>query len=576
MMGIPLVFGAPLMLLGLALLPVIWWLLRLTPPKPSEEVFPPLAILLKLLKKEETPNKSPWWLTLLRLTLAGLVIVALAEPVFNPRNVALQGEGPLAIVIDNSWPSAVIAQAQLRTAADLVEEAETSGRPVIIMATASEPNAPIGPFNAQEALEHLATIKASPVPARPLDVADKLQNLDEINKPNEIAWLSAGLESKDEKTTFERLAAGKLKSMLWYAPERSDQRAIVATENTAESLKVTIRRPEGTFFANDGQLLAFDEKSRQLAETLVSFAAGASETVIDLKLPFELRNDIASLSLVGEKHAAGLRLLDDRVKRKRVALISGASRDVDEQLLAPLYYIEKALLPFADIEIPKTPDLLNAISEVLENKPSVIVMADVGTIPDASLEVLGNWIDKGGVLLRFAGPRLAASEDMNLLPVVLRRGERTLDGSMSWTVPQTVLPFDETSPFAGIELAPDILINRQVLAEPSPDLADKSWADLSDGTPLVTAQSRGRGTIILFHVTPTASWSNLPLTGTFVEMLRRTVTLARTAPAGGASGKLAVLPPLRMISADGATAAQPPRRPQPPSRCHWAQAKSLR
>ncbi len=557
MMGIPLVFGAPLMLLGLALLPVIWWLLRLTPPKPSEEVFPPLAILLKLLKKEETPNKSPWWLTLLRLTLAGLVIVALAEPVFNPRNVALQGEGPLAIVIDNSWPSAVIAQAQLRTAADLVEEAETSGRPVIIMATASEPNAPIGPFNAQEALEHLATIKASPVPARPLDVADKLQNLDEINKPNEIAWLSAGLESKDEKTTFERLAAGKLKSMLWYAPERSDQRAIVATENTAESLKVTIRRPEGTFFANDGQLLAFDEKSRQLAETLVSFAAGASETVIDLKLPFELRNDIASLSLAGEKHAAGLRLLDDRVKRKRVAMISGASRDVDEQLLAPLYYIEKALLPFADIEIPKTPDLVSAIAEVLENKPSVIVMADVGTIPDASLEVLGTWIDKGGVLLRFAGPRLAASEDMNLLPVVLRRGERTLDGSMSWTVPQTVLPFDEDSPFAGIELAPDILINRQVLAEPSPDLADKSWADLSDGTPLVTAQSRGRGTIILFHVTPTASWSNLPLTGTFVEMLRRTVNLARTAPAGGASGKLAVLPPLRMISADGTTTAPP-------------------
>ncbi|MEQ9572613.1 MAG: BatA domain-containing protein, partial [Nitratireductor sp.] len=72
-----LAFGQPLVLLGLLTLPVIWWLLRFPPPKPQAEIFPPLRILARVLKKEETPHQSPWWLTLLRLVMAALVIVAL-------------------------------------------------------------------------------------------------------------------------------------------------------------------------------------------------------------------------------------------------------------------------------------------------------------------------------------------------------------------------------------------------------------------------------------------------------------------------------------------------------------------
>ncbi len=48
----------PAILWGLLALPVIWWLLRLTPPKPHTEVFPPLRILARVLKKEETPHRA--------------------------------------------------------------------------------------------------------------------------------------------------------------------------------------------------------------------------------------------------------------------------------------------------------------------------------------------------------------------------------------------------------------------------------------------------------------------------------------------------------------------------------------
>ena len=69
-------------------------------------------------------------------------------------------------------------------------------------------------------------------------------------------------------------------------------------------------------------------------------------------------------------------------------------------------------------------------------------------------------------------------------------------------------------------------VTRQVLAEPSASLGVHTWATLVDGTPLVTEATRGAGRIVLFHVTANADWSNLPLSGLFVEMLRRLVALS--------------------------------------------------
>ena len=65
-----------------------------------------------------------------------------------------------------------------------------------------------------------------------------------------------------------------------------------------------------------------------------------------------------------------------------------------------------------------------------------------------------------------------------------------------------------------------------MLAEPEAGLAEKTWARLADGTPLVTAARRGKGLIVLFHVTADTTWSNLPLSGLFVDMLRRVVAEA--------------------------------------------------
>ena len=127
-------------------------------------------------------------------------------------------------------------------------------------------------------------------------------------------------------------------------------------------------------------------------------------------------------------------------------------------------------------------------------------------------------------------------------------------------------------------------MNRQVLAEPDAVLATKTWASLEDGTPLVTGEHRGKGIVSLFHVGADSRWSDLPMSGSFVEMLRRMVDMSgyTSKPgAGVASGASATGVSAGVVSAgvsagvvSGAargSAAQPPcwkpdcakRRPKP-------------
>src|SRR5687768_11310097 len=114
----------------------------------------------------------------------------------------------------------------------------------------------------------------------------------------------------------------------------------------------------------------------------------------------------------------------------------------------------------------------------------------------------------------------------DLIPVKLRRGGRTLGGSLSWEQPQQLAAFARESPFNGMAVPNDVTVTRQVLAEPDSGLTERTWATLADGTPLVTAGRRGKGVIVLFHVTADTRWSDLPLSGAFVDMLKRIVALA--------------------------------------------------
>ncbi|MGH6831307.1 MAG: DUF4159 domain-containing protein, partial [Methylocella sp.] len=298
-------------------------------------------------------------------------------------------------------------------------------------------------------------------------------------------------------------------------------------QNQTGRLDVRVLRaaPSGPKLAGPerGVVRALDRKGLQLGEASFDFGA-ANETQASFEMPVELRNEIARLEIVREHSAAAVFLLDERWRRRRIGLVSGETADIAQPLLAPSYYLTKALSPFVDVREAR-PAATDPIRSLLDDHVAIMILADAGMVPGQAHDGLARFVEDGGILVRFAGTHLAAASG-DLVPVRLRRGGRVLGGAMSWDTPKKLAPFDRESPFFGLAVPDEVTVSRQVLAEPDPGLAAKTWARLADGTPLVTAARQGKGLIVLFHVTADTTWSNLPISGLFVDMLRKIVALS--------------------------------------------------
>ena len=568
--SLPLGFAQPLVLLGLLSLPVLWWLLRLVPPRPRRVDFPPTRLLFEIAQKEETPSRTPWWLTLLRLTLAALIIIAAAGPMWNPPLATTDRAAPLLIMLDDGWPAAASWDARLRTADEMIARAEADNRGVAILPL-SETDRDIS-----LGLAGAARVQIKQVKPKPFGV-DRSAALPLIERflaaaPNvEVVWLSDGVDLGKGATFVDGLKRAVGNHPLSIVEGGLPiPHALAAADNAAGALTVKVLRAQ-TGAGDIGMVSAIDLKGLPLGEAPFNFKSGDRETDAVIDLPVEIRNDVARLEIVGERSAGAVQLLDKRWRRRTVGIVSGSTADRSQPLIGATYYLARALNPFADVRLAEGVAPAEAITQFLERKLPMLILADVGNVNEA-LDQLNKWIDNGGVLVRFAGPHLAGADD-KLVPVKLRRGGRTLGGSLSWDKPQQLAAFSREGPFNGMAVPTDVTVTRQVLAEPDLQLTDRTWATLADGTPLVTAERRGKGLIVLFHVTADTRWSDLPLSGAFVDMLRRLVTLAGSSAAAEASnaaneaaGSRAaqVVPPTRVLDGFGAFSTPPPTaRPIP-------------
>ena len=565
MLGLPLAFTIPFALVALAGLPVLYVLLKVTPPRPQRVPFPPLKLILDLKPKDETPAATPWWLLLLRLLLATLFILAMAGPIWNPISVGSKGQGTLLVALDTSWAAAPTWDKRVVAATQRIEAARQASRTVAVAAT-SDGAKDIVATDATTALERLHAL--APVPYAPdrAALAGAITRFAGTHADTTIVWVSDGLERGGGRAFAQVLAGLPAKTILI-----SDERSVLALtdpRNDGDKLAVRVLRSAQGDAGARGTVRALDMKGLTIGEAPYAFAQGdgkADGTDAAFDMPIELRNQIARLEVVGARSAGAVTLLDSRWRRRSVGIVSGDTADTAQPLLAASYYLRKALGPFTDVHEPKpgTPDPIGAM---LDDRVSVLVLADFGTISGPIRDRLSDWVDGGGLLVRFAGTRLSGATD-ELVPVKLRRGGRVLGGTLSWERPKHLAPFDPTSPFVGLMVPDEVTITRQVLAEPEPGLTGKTWAQLSDGTPLVTAAARGKGRVVLFHVTADTTWSNLPISGLFVDMLKKIVALsgesARTvseteAKAAAAVRTIETVAPSRTLDGFGALGAPPP------------------
>ena len=544
-----MIFAAPWVLLALAVLPALWWLLRVTPPAPRTQDFPAIRLLLGLRAREQTAARTPWWLLLLRVVAAGLLIVGLAGPVLDAAG-ALPGDGPLVLVMENGWNAAPDWTVRMSAAEAALDRAERDGRQAALLPTArtGQDAAPtLSPVMAVAELRpRLAALQPAPWPP---DRTAAAQSLHDVK--GSVVYISDGLAAQGDAVLAAAMqAVGPVSEI-----SRGTPTARMLLQPRAEADRL-VARVALLPLAGPGDLavLAQSGDGRTLARAAVHTAPGAAEAELPVVLPPELRNRLTRLVLEGSASAGGNLLLDEGIRRRPVGLVT-ADAGADTPLVGELYYLVKALEPFTELR-------RGDLHTLLQRDISVVVLADRPVAPAEQAE-LQKWVANGGLLLRFAGPRSADTTDEigqsappdQLLPERLLAEDRQLGGALSWSQPAKLAAFPANSPFAGLKAPDDVTVSRQVLAEPSAQLSDHTWARLQDGTPLVTEASRGSGRVVLFHVTANAEWSNLPLSGVFPEMLRRLVALSAgvsSAPDG------TPLSPAETLDGFGVLGAPPP------------------
>jgi len=530
-------FSQPWLLIALISIPALWILLRLNPPRPQSIPFPPFPLLSNTLKAQPEPRRLPLWLLLIRLLICVLVITAMAGPIIDPEHPLLEGSNPLLIVMDDDWTAASDWADRQTMLEEIMSEAERTTRPVALLALG---NHVLPKLEAASALrDQIRTLSPKPYAQdRELLLAPLQRFLDE--QPNvDVVWIATGINQNDQNTflaPLKNILNDKTITLITNPSSRTI--ALAGINNGPEGLSVRLVRANNEA-ETSGILRAYDSKSRVIGETAFHFDAIAKETTANFVLPTELRNEISRIEIDGHHTAGAVAFIDAQSRRRKIGLVSGVSADAAQPLLSPNWFVSQALRPYADLIEPRGgPN--QAIATLLENKPSLIVLTDVGTLSTEIEKSLSDFLTSGGLVIRFAGPRTTGVKD-GLMPVRIRPGDRSLGGALTWEAPKHLAPFKSESPFNGVEAPEEIAITKQLLAEPDADLAHKTWAALSDGTPIVTAEKRGKGLMILFHVTADTTWSNLPISGTFVGMLRRIVTLSNRSESASPQATTAIV-----------------------------------
>ena len=504
----------PWLLLAFILLPVLWFVLRAVPPAAKRRRFPGVTLLLELRDYDTEPDNTPWWLLLLRTIIISCLIVGFSEPFLNFDSID-DKNADLLVIMDGSWADAPNWKSQKKEALRVVQQAKNSGQKVAFLQLTD----PIESLVFSAASDAQRQIQAAEPNAwlPNINSAEILTNLDNFD----TYWIASAVQWPRQSEFIEVLLD---KGNVRVSQTSTALFGLLPISFTEQGIKVTGTRLKSKSTQQVPiNIMGLDPSGveRLLQASVLNFEVGMLQASEAIKLPKEIRNRITRIMVVGQQSAVGVRVLGDNNSRSEVAIISGGFGAREGlKLLSQEHYLTKALELSNDL-------IDGTIEDILLANPDAIILTDIVKI--SARAAISEWTERGGTLIRFAGPNLAAANhDLqktdDLMPVKLRRGGRSLGGAMSWGSPKTLQPFEEDTPFFGLPTPTEVKVTAQVLAQPSPMLSTHVIARLSDGTPLVTQKKLGQGRVVLFHITANTEWSNLPISGLFVSMLDRLVS----------------------------------------------------
>lgn len=540
-----LIFLSPWVLTALAALPLLWWLLRVMPPRPKTIIFSAFFFL----KGMETPLKSaahtPWWLLLLRTLVVALFIVAFAEPVLHPaENLPGGQQGEVLMIIDNGWAAASGWKDRQDKMQEYLRKIDRSGRSVIFLPTA--PSAKdghvhfYGPMPAGKAKEWVNRLQPDPWPADAAEAETEVEKIFSEHRITHTVFFSDGLDTSGKLLNHAQTLV----------TDDSINNPYILRQTAQNTLQpeFSLERLHAAAQDTPLQLLAYSDGGDVVDDMKISYPSGKKAYTFSWDILPEVRNKAARLALYTPQMAASVFLVGAQWRQHPAGIIATADQKENRDFLSEVYYLRRALETNNQVTIDN-------LSALLKLPLSVLILPDSTALTAAEKSDLLNWVEQGGFLIRFAGPNLAAQPDDRLLPVKLRLGQRTMAGAMTWEKPVHLGDISRQSPLYGMSVPQDVTVTRQLLAEPLPETFEKTWLQLEDGTPLITGGKSGKGTLVLIHTSAGPDWSNFCYSGLYVESLHRMIALSN-----GISDYKAQtsLPPLLLMDGFGRLAAPDP------------------
>lgn len=548
-------FLSPILLFALLLLPIIFLFLKAIPPLPREQPFPPINLLRKLQSNLKETSKTPWWLLLLRVLAVSLFILGLAQPVFTTKHTTSdKSSDPILLIIDNGWASGAQWQFLSSQALQIVKQASQNQQEIDLLLTApdeqnTQPHLQ-SHIQASSLYVHFDSIRSFPWPVDRQKSSTILEQINqEKHRYKQIYYLSDGVKSDYDKNFAAALQSiGPVNEIRMINP--SDAGSVVVLRPPtihADNINISYEILP-TAKTRHLILQARNLKGNILTSVAVTVPANANRGDIKFSLPIQIRNKIDYFQFAQIRGAGNVFFLDKMNRQHLVGLIQSTD-NANTPFIGSLFYIRNALL---------THNLVRdgSVENLLSSDLSVLIATDGSLINPIIQHKVADWVKNGGMLIRFAGPLLAASNMQenqqqiasDLLPLPLLTGSRELGGTMTWEKPQSLSPFPSDSPLNGLTVPKDVQINRQLLAKPVADLNHYCWARLEDGTPLITHRTLGLGQIVFFHISSTPDWSSLPLSGLFVSILDRLVDASEGIKAMPINTNL---PPLNVLNGEG-------------------------
>lgn len=515
-----IVFLDPWILSGLAGLPLLWWLLRVTPPAPRRMLLPTTSFLAGLIPDNHTTTHTPWWILLLRMLIIALTLLAFSHPVYKPAE-ALSGSSTLRLVIDNGWAAAQTWDMQKQAALDLLKEASRKNKNVILLplaAPAGEIKTALqGPMSADQAESIIKGLEPLPWKA---DYTKAIDLIEKTKTSTETFWLSHGIDDGGFDMLAQKLSDQGSLTIFQPPPEKMPLLLSLSEDAKDNAFMMNIFSPASAMTGRPTSVQALDKNGQIVDQEQTSLKPGTF-TALTFDTPESLRGSINHFKISGLQSAGSTYLIDNRYNKKSVGLIGPAGNVKPKPFVEARYYIRRAVEPFASIHEGNAED-------ILKQSPSVIFLPDIGSLSPETLGKIEQWVKEGGTLVRFAGPNMALDKNEQFLTPVtlLTGGERSLDGTLSWDTPKKLSPADDKSPLYAVTVGKNIVIKRQILAEPSETLESATWLKLDDGTPLITGAPLNRGLLVLIHTGIDLNWSDFHLSGTFVEILKRIVDIS--------------------------------------------------